>query len=267
MAKKSLDIGSIEVNMKFKDREEAYRYMKRLIEHIRYVCKKNANKGWLAQAMIVSSNLKSDVGKLKYENRGKRGRPPKYIDISENIAYGLYKGDYKTDWHIHILLVSKPGCAFRDEIKRYIDKYWIGNKEESIKKIVYKKDCNIKMADYFINQCVDVLFCNHNFGEEEDLKYSLKEYYREYMKMEKAKKRLYSKHREKPMSDNNYLKALDKIESKFNMIEKYFYDISKERDKKKELDYMKRVQFNRIKDNYNKVQDVRYKKILDNGYI
>lgn len=271
MAKKTLGIGSIEVNKKFKDREEAYRYMKCLIEHIRYVCKKKANKGWLAQAMVVSSNLKSDVGKLKYDNRGKRGRPPKYIDISENIAYGLYKGDYNTDWHIHILLVSKPSYAFRNEIKKYIDKYWfdVPNIYEKldVKKKVYKKNSNIKIADYFINQCSDVLFCNHNFGEEEKLKYSLKEYYREYLKMINAKKRLYAKHRESPMEEDKYLRLYDKIESKFNAIEKYLYDISKEQDKKNEIDYMKRVQLDKIKDNCNKVQDVSHRIILDNGYI
>jgi hypothetical protein len=139
MASKKLGVGVIEVNKKFKDRGEAYRYMKCLIEHIRYVCKKNANKGWLAQAMVVSSNLKSDVGKLKYDNRGKRGRSAKYIDISQNIAYGLYKGDYKTDWHIHILIVSKPSYAFRNEIKKYIDKSWF-NVPNMVRKKVLRKE-------------------------------------------------------------------------------------------------------------------------------
>ncbi|MFA7689146.1 MAG: hypothetical protein WCX96_03575, partial [Bacilli bacterium] len=68
MARKKLGIGSIEINKKFKDKEEAYRYAKRLIEHIRYVCKKNAKKGWYAQAMVVVSNLKKDASRLKYEN-------------------------------------------------------------------------------------------------------------------------------------------------------------------------------------------------------
>lgn len=61
MAKKKLGIGNIEINKKFKDKEEAYRYAKRLIEYIRYIINKNANKGWYAQAMIVSSNQKKII--------------------------------------------------------------------------------------------------------------------------------------------------------------------------------------------------------------
>lgn len=78
MAKKKLGMASIEVNKKFKDREEAYKYAKRLNSFIRYISKKN---GWIAQSMIVSSNLKREVSHLKYVNSGKRGRPSKRLEI------------------------------------------------------------------------------------------------------------------------------------------------------------------------------------------
>lgn len=77
MSKKKLGIGNIEINKKFKDKEEAYKYAKRLIQKIRYVCKVKADKGWYAQAMVVTSNLRKDVSTLRYKITGKRGRPRK----------------------------------------------------------------------------------------------------------------------------------------------------------------------------------------------
>ena len=272
MARKKLGIGSIEINKKFKDKEEAYRYAKRLIEHIRYVCKKNAKKGWYAQAMVVVSNLKKDASRLKYENSGKRGRPRKRLEINENIAYGWYKGEYKTDWHLHILLVSKPSYMFRNEIKDYVDKNWIEvpkiyevepfDLSKLNKKKVYKKYCNIKMSDYFIWQCEDVLFCNCNFGEEEKLKYSLRDYHNEYLKVDSAKRRLYAKHRANPMSEDKYLKALEKIESRFNLIEKYYLNMTREKDNKENEEYMGRAQSSQ---NSNKEQAIHHSRIDDNS--
>lgn len=245
MAKKKLGMATIEVNKKFKDVVEAFRYAKRLNSFVRYVCKDNADKGWMAQSMIVVSNLKKDVSRLRYVNSGKRGRPRKRLDINERAAYGWYKGDYKTDYHLHILLVSKPSYAFRNVIKEYIDKNWFdipnAYDKKRFGKKVYKKNCNIKMADYFIAQSEEVLFCNCNCGEEEDLKYSLKEYYREYLKVDSGKRRLYAKHRKSPMPEDKYLKELDKIEGKFNAIEKYYYDITKDKDRKEAEVFMKKL--------------------------
>ncbi|NLL44203.1 MAG: hypothetical protein GX247_00860 [Mollicutes bacterium] len=62
------------------------------------------------------------------------------------------------------------------------------------------------MADYFIWQCEEVLFCNCNFRAEEKLKYSIKEYYREYLKMDSAKRRLIMKHIKNPMNEEKYRK-------------------------------------------------------------
>lgn len=248
MAKKKLGMASIEVNKKFKDANEAFKYAKRLNSFIRYTCRKNANKGWRAQSLIVVSNTKKDISQLKYDISGKRGRPRKRLDINEISAYRWYKGDYKTDYHLHILLVSKPSYAFRNVVKEYIDKNWIDipNAIEKMpfdinNKKVYKKNCNIKIADYFISQSEEILFCNCNFGEEEKLEYSLKEYYREYLKVDSAKRRLYRKHRDNPMSEEKYSKALESIEYKFNKIEKDYLDITKEQDDKDNEQFMKKA--------------------------
>lgn len=261
MAKKELGMASIEVNKKFKDAEEAFRYAKKLNTFIRSVCKKNANKGWMAQSMIVVSNMKKDVSRLRYVNSGKRGRPSKRLEVDANIAYKLYKGDYMTDYHLHILLVSKPNYAFRDVVKDYIDKRWFKetNVEEndslnSNKKKVYKKDCNIKIADYFIAQCEKVLFCDCNFGEEEKLEYSLRNYYNESLKVDSQLRRLYAKHRDNPMTEKKYLEKLDKIKSKLEMIKSYYLDITKEQDNLLAKEFMNKVQLGKIRENCNKEQ-------------
>lgn len=276
MAKKKLGIANIEINKKFASGEEANRYAKRLISFIRYNCKKRASKGWLAQAMVVSSDLKKEVSQLRYINSGKRGRPKKELYIYERTANEWYKGNYKTDWHLHILLVSKPSYAFRNLIKDYIDNKWIKipkvyEKEpfdinDIDKKKVYKKNCNIKMADYFINQGDKILFCDCNFSNEEKLKYSLKDYYREYLKVDGAKRKLYHQNIITPMSEEKFLQRLNKIESKFKMIENYFYNITIEEKIREEKEYMKKVQLSKIAENYNKVQNISRKK-KDNNSI
>jgi hypothetical protein len=235
MAKKKLGMASIEVNKKFASEEEANRYAKNLITAIRYICEKKADKGWFAQAMVVSSNLMKGVSLLEYERTGKIGRPPKVLRIDKRTANDWYKGNYKTDWHLHILIVEKPIYAFRDKIKAYIDKNWgklLILNEEAVDSIkfevlkVYKKDCNIKMADYFINQSSKVLFCDCNYSNEEKLIYSLKQYHNEYLKSYSAKRRLYHQNIINPMSEEKFLQRLNKIENKFKMIEDYFYNIT-----------------------------------------
>lgn len=45
MSKSKLGISSFDLNMRFKDKDEAIKYAKRLKEFIRYTCKKKADKG------------------------------------------------------------------------------------------------------------------------------------------------------------------------------------------------------------------------------
>ena len=122
------------------------------------------------------------------------------------------------------------------------------------KKEVYKKKCNVKMADYFIWQSEEVKFCHCNYSGEEDLKYSLKQYYYEYLKMNSARLKLVKENKDKPMSEEKYLKRLDKIESKFLDIMNYFLELSKKDDEKMRDEFMEQVRFNKIAENYNKGQ-------------
>ena len=216
MAKSKLGLSTLDINKKFSSEEEAYLYAKRLKEFIRYTCYNNRSKDYLAQALICVSNLKKDVSNLQYINSGLKGRPKKQLIIYESIANNWYLGNYNTDWHIHILLVSKPSYAFREIIKKYIDKNWINvsnitdKQDFDINKIkakkVYKKNCNIKIADYFIQQSSKILFCNYNYGNSKNLDYTLKQYYYEYLKMDSAKRKLY-----KEIANNNL--AVTKLQS------------------------------------------------------
>jgi len=191
MSKSKLGISSFDLNMKFKDKEEAIKYAKRLKEFIRYTCKKKENKGWSAEAMICISSNKGNSSIVYYEHSGKVGRPKKVIN-----KYHSEKDSIKVDWHLHILLVSKPMYAFREEIKKYIDKNWNEVKVEkekfNYKKIkdkskIYKKDTNINKAEYFIDQADEVLFCNYMSVEIIPDGYSLRDLYFAYIKMMTAR--------------------------------------------------------------------------------
>lgn len=263
MAKKKLGMGTIEINKRFKSEKEAFKYANRLKEHIGYVCKTKALNGWYAQAIIIISNVRGNVSTVRYEQTGKPGRPKKKI-IYNDFDMEYYNGNMNIEWHMHVLVVSKPSYAFRNEIKEYIDKNWndIPNIYEKgpfdISKIynkkVYKKYCNINIAEYFINQSLKPVFCDFNFTNEEPLKYTLKQYYYEYLKRESALRRLYRKNIISPMVEEKYLKELEKVEYNFKLIDKYFYNITEEQNKKEVTAFMKKVQLDKIEENYNKVQ-------------
>lgn len=256
MSKSKLGISSFDLNMRFKDKEEAIRYAKRLKEFIRYTCKKKADKGWSAEAMICVSSNKGNSTIVYYEHNGKVGRPKKVIS-----KYYSEKDNIKVDWHLHILLVSKPMYAFRETIKKYIDKNWVDVKIEKEpfdygkikdKSKIYKKDTNINKAEYFIDQADEILFCNYNYKGEERIPkgYSLKDLYKAYMKARTALR--YNR-------TIGNVKRL-KLEDKYNKIKNFYWDLSKEQDKKVVDMFMKQVQLDKIASNYeiinnNKVQE------------
>lgn len=74
MAKKKIGIGTIEINKKFVDFNEASKYAKRLRSFISYTCKKN---NYQATVMTVVSNIKKGVSSSRYVSNGKKGRPKK----------------------------------------------------------------------------------------------------------------------------------------------------------------------------------------------
>lgn len=233
MAKAKLGIGQMEINKKFESFEEAYKYAKNLKQFIYDVCKRKAHKGWMAQAMIVVSETKRNASRLKSING-------KYeLVYNDVIIDKVYKGEFKTDWHIHILVVSKPCDSFRKAIKNYVDRNWIKVEniydyedfdEEDFKKKVYRKYCNINMAKYFIEQSSARLFCNYNFGNDEDIKYSLNDYFKEYMKLEDKKRKAYRKYF-KHGSEERLLRDLEKAKSKFKEIEDFYYSLTEKKDK------------------------------------
>lgn len=69
----------------------ACRYAKNLKQFIYDLCKRKADKGWMAQAMIVVSNTRSNSTQLKYVN----GKPR--LIINDIIVDKIYHGNYKTD--------------------------------------------------------------------------------------------------------------------------------------------------------------------------
>lgn len=249
MAKSKLGMSSFDIDIKFKDKDEARRYAKRLIEKIRYICKK---KSWLATAMVCISNTEGNSTYVHYEHTGKVGRPKKVKEIHP------YKSNIEVDWHLHILLVSKPSYAFREEIKNYIDKNWYGGmkyKDFDVTKLydkkTYKKNTNIKKAEYFINQADEILFCNYNSNGIVPKGYSLKDLYNTYMKCKTALRYAKSTGNEKRLA----------LEDKYRDIMNFYFNITKEQDKKMVDKFMKEAQLIKIQDNYdlreknNKVQE------------
>lgn len=249
MAKSKLGMSSFDIDIKFKDKDEARRYAKRLIEKIRYICKK---KNWSATAMVCISNTEGNSTYVHYEHTGKVGRPKKVKEIHP------YKSNIEVDWHLHILLVSKPSYAFREEIKNYIDKNWYGGmkyKDFDVTKLydkkTYKKNTNIKKAEYFINQADEILFCNYNSNGIVPKGYSLKDLYNTYMKCKTALGYAKSTGNEKRLA----------LEDKYRDIMNFYFNITKEQDKKMVDKFMKEAQLIKIQDNYdlrkknNKVQE------------
>ena len=78
MAKKKVGIGTIDINKKFKNKEEAMKYAKRLKQFIYDLSKR---KGWQVTAMIGISRLAKDSSDINYEISRKRGRPKKIVKI------------------------------------------------------------------------------------------------------------------------------------------------------------------------------------------
>lgn len=245
MTKSKLGMSSFDIDIKFKDKEEAKRYAKRLIEKVRYICNK---KGWSASAMVCISNTMGNKTLAHYEHTGKVGRPRKVREV----MLADKNQCIDTDWHLHILLVSKPSYAFREEIKKYIDKNWYaGNryKDFDVTKLydkkTYKKNTNIKKAEYFINQAEEVLFCTYNKNEVVIPKgYTLKDLYNAYMNSKTALRYARTYGNEKRLA----------LEDKYREIANFYWNITKEQDSKMVDKFMKEVQQIKIQDNYDLIE-------------
>ncbi len=254
MAKSKLGMSSFDIDIKFKDKEEARKYAKRLVEKIRYICKK---KNWSATAMVCISNTEGNKTYIHYEHSGKVGRPKKVKE-----ALLPYKNIcLDTKWHLHILLVSKPSYAFREELKKYIDKNWYGGKRNNdfdITKLygkkTYKKNTNINKAEYFINQAEEILFCTYNCKDEVVIPkgYSLKDLYNAYINSKTALRYARSTGNEKRLA----------LEEKYGDIANFYWNITKEQDKKMVDKFMKEAQLRKIQENYElREKIIKYRKV------
>lgn len=259
MAVKKLGISTFELNMSFKDKKEASDYAKRLKEYIRSTCEKKANSGWYAQAMICLSNTKGSSCFQYYEHNGKPGRPPKIKKF-----YGSVKEEKTIEWHMHILLVSNPDYAFRELIKKYIDKNWARESNKDIVK-VYKKNANIGMAEYFIDQSDKILFCNDNYTNEIGIpkEYTLRKLCNAYLKERTS----YVYCRKYIVSDNWEEKL--KIEEAYRKIRDFYFDITKEQDNLASKRFINSIRISKIAENKNnqnnKVQSLRRRVTTDNS--
>lgn len=245
MSKSKLGMSSFDIDIKFKDKDEAYRYAKRLIEKIRYISNK---KGWSAEAMVCISNIKGNSTYQYYEHSGNVGRPKRVKAVHKYRDNGI-----NVEWHIHILLVSKPMYSFREELKRYIDKNWYKGerkkKDFDITKLygkgTYKKDTNINKAEYFIDQADKILFCNSFSNEIIPNGYSLKDLYNIYMKYKTATRYAKSTGNRKRLA----------LEDKYHNIREFYFNITKEQDKRIIDRYMKEAQLIKIAENYERLEN------------
>lgn len=266
MAKSKLGMSSFDIDIKFKDKEEARRYAKRVLEKIRYVCKK---KNWSATAMVCISNTEGNSTYVHYEHNGKVGRPRKVKEVHP------HKSNIEVEWHLHIIMASKPYHSFRDELKAYFDKNWLGWKKNAnidITKLygkgTYKKNTNIKKTEYFINQAEETLFYTYNSNDEVVIPkgYTLKDLHNAYINSKTALRYAKSTGNEKRLA----------LEDKYNDIANFYWNITKEQDKKMVDKFMKEVQQIKIQDNYdlrekdNKVQEsysIRRRRMEENTWF
>lgn len=166
MAKRKYKSSSIEIEHKFETIEEAVRFQKRLIEFIRYTCKK---KQWSCQAIIGVSDLKSyATNAVHHEKTGKVGRP-RLTRIISDYTYlfgegleGRY-GKVHTKPHLHVFIVANPGEAVAQSIVDFINKKWHAN---NVKITARKKNRDFNNLSYYFNQCENIRFCNEDHSLE-----------------------------------------------------------------------------------------------------
>ena len=115
--------------------------------------------------------------------------------------------------------------------------------------MTYKKNTNIKKAEYFIDQAEDILFCNCMSNDVIPMGYHLKDLYRAYMKSRTA-----LVHCGKYIKNENWQEK-EKIDNAYHKILSFYYRLSEKEDKKDETVFMKKKQLEKIADSYyNKVQ-------------
>lgn len=238
--KRKMDFWTIEIATKFKDKEQALKLQKNIIDKFNYEC--GIHKDYMAQVIVGVSNINGKYVKGIYnEKKGISGRPKKVKDmIKETDFTKKMYGTLYTDWHIHILALSCPSETLARIIKDYIDKSW--NTGVSYRKFKNdkKNDIDIEMLFYIAKQSDNVVF--YGSGDKR-FKYTFRNMYEEMVKH--YSNSLFDK---KYVEKEDYRKIKDK---KYNDMLKYFNMFYDENiKKKKEQEYKKKVRARKIAERY-----------------
>lgn len=226
---KVLDFWTLDIYMTFKTEKEAKQYVNKLEDKFRNVLENNSE--YRIQAVIGASCLN---GKRVIDVYSEGRKRIKNIDYSNEA--GVFYGAVNKAWHIHLLVLSEPKETVRRIIKDYIDKNWVKGV-----KGVYKKDADVDMIFYICNQCNIMRYVG---AEDKRFKYSLKDLYAEYIKVNNAKR----KNKYYINEEDINLKIAN--EKRFNEMLDYFRSITSERQKAVEKDYMKKARIRKIKEKY-----------------
>lgn len=250
---RKMDFWTIEIATKFKNKEDAERLQKNIIDKFYYEC--NKNKDYMVQAIVGVSNINGKyVNGIYNKKNGKIGRPKKIKDVMEEteIAKQMY-GTLNTDWHLHILVLSSPSDTLAQILKKYIEK--------KLNISVYRKfvsnawgDIDIGMLNYIAKQSDSVLFYGSN---DKRFKYTFRQVYDEIIKQ-------YGnlKFNEEYITDDNYRAKIDK--RYIDMMNYFSQFYSEEVKKKLEQNYKKKVQRRKINERYEemRIRDEKRNKVL-----
>lgn len=247
---RKMDFWTIEIATKFKNKEQALKLQKNIIDKFSYECDKH--KDYMAQVIVGVSNINCKYVKGVYNmQKGTSGRPKKIKDLMEESDYTIQLyGTLYTEWHIHMLVLSSPSETLAQLIKGYIEKNW------NIK--AYKKfigngwgDIDIGMLFYIAKQSDSIKFYG---SSDKRFKYTFRNMYEAMTKQ--YSNMLFDK---KYMTDKNYREKADK---KYNDMIKYFSQFYDEELKKEmERRYKEKVKRRKIAERY-KQMEKRDNKVL-----
>ncbi len=247
---RKMDFWTIEIATKFKDKEQALKMHKNIIDKLNY--ESGNHNDYMVQVIIGVSNINGKYTRGVYNKRaGKSGRPKKVKDIMEETDFTIANyGKLYTEWHIHMLVLSCPSETLAQLIKDYVEKNW--------NIVAYKKfigngwgDIDIGMLFYIAKQSDIVLF--YGSGDKR-FKYTFRNMYEEMVKQ--YSNMLFN---EKYKTDEDYRKKVDK---KYNDMISYFSQFYDEELKKEmERRYKEKVKRRKIAERY-KQKEQKDNKVL-----
>lgn len=247
---RKMDFWTVEIATKFKNKEQALKLQKNIIDKFNYEC--GIHKDYMAQVIVGVSNINGKYVKGVYNNKtGKSGRPKKVKDLMEETDYTIAtNGTLHTEWHIHMLVLSSPSETLARIIKDYIEKNW---NIVAYKKFIGKGwgDIDIGMLFYVAKQSDNVLFYG---SKDKRFKYTFRNMYEEMVKQ-------YSN----VLFDKKYLKDEEyraKKDRRYNNMINYFSQFYDEELKNEmERRYKEKVKRRKIAERY-KQKEQKDNKVL-----